>query len=129
MNMIVPLGRILFSLIFILASFNHFTAGAVGYAASQGVPMPEILVPASGVLALVGGLSVLAGYYAKIGALMIVAFLLPVTFMMHNFWAVPDPMMHGIQMAMFMKNLSMMGGALLIYHYGAGPFSVDERRK
>lgn len=129
MKTIVPLGRILFSLIFILASFNHFTAGAVGYAAGQGVPFPEILVPASGLLALLGGLSILVGYYARIGAIMIVAFLLPVTFMMHNFWAVADPMMHAMQMAMFLKNVSMMGAALLLYHYGAGPFSVDERRR
>jgi putative oxidoreductase len=52
----------------------------------------------------------------------------PVTFMMHKFWTVQDPMMAQIQMIMFMKNISMLGGALLISQFGAGPFSLDARR-
>jgi putative oxidoreductase len=48
--------------------------------------------------------------------------------MLHNFWAVKDPMMAQIQIAMFMKNVSMMGGALLISQFGAGPLSLDSRR-
>jgi len=57
-----------------------------------------------------------------------VLFLIPVTFMMHKFWTVSDPMMAQIQMVMFMKNVSMLGGALLISYFGAGPFSLDARR-
>jgi putative oxidoreductase len=49
--------------------------------------------------------------------------------MLHNFWAVSDPMMHQMQLVMFMKNVSMMGGALLISQFGAGPWSLDARRK
>ena len=56
-----------------------------------------------------------------------VLFLVPVTLTMHNFWAVPDPMMRGMQMAMFMKNVSMLGAALLITQVGAGPLSLDAR--
>jgi putative oxidoreductase len=48
--------------------------------------------------------------------------------MMHNFWAVHDPMMAQIHMGMFMKNMSMLGGALVISQFGAGPFSLDARR-
>ena len=47
---------------------------------------------------------------------------------MHKFWGVSDPMMQQMQMAMFMKNVSMIGGALLISQFGAGPFSLDARR-
>ena len=79
-------------------------------------------------IALAGGLSVLLGFRAKIGAWLLVLFLVPVTVMMHNFWAVQDPMMRGMQQAMFMKNLSMLGAALLISHFGAGPLSFDARR-
>ncbi len=125
MSILVFLGRLCFSAIFILASFNHFTQGAIDYAAAQGVPMPGLLVPCSGLLALFGGLSILFGYKARLGAWMIVLFLLPVTVMMHNFWQVQDPVMAGIQLIMFMKNVSMLGGALLIAYFGAGPFSVD----
>ncbi|HXH19695.1 MAG TPA: DoxX family protein [Chitinophagales bacterium] len=46
---------------------------------------------------------------------------------MHNYWAVTDPAMAQIQQAMFMKNISMLGSALLIAYFGSGPFSLDER--
>jgi putative oxidoreductase len=56
-------------------------------------------------------------------------FLAAVTPMLHKFWAVSDPMMHQMQFVMFMKNLSMLGGALLITQLGPGPWSLDARRK
>jgi putative oxidoreductase len=123
----VPAGRILYSAIFVMTLFGHFSPQSIGYARQAGVPLAGLLVPLSGVLAGVGGLSILLGYRAKIGAWFIVLFLVPVTVTMHNFWAVTDPMMAQMQQAMFMKNLSMLGGALLIAHFGAGPLSLDAR--
>ena len=123
----VLVGRVFFSLIFILAGLNHFTKQMIAFAASQGVPVASIAVPLSGVIAVLGGLSILLGYRAKIGAWLIVLFLIGVT-PLHNFWAVKDPMMAQIQMIMFMKNVSMLGGALLISQFGAGPLSFDARR-
>jgi len=125
---LVPLGRFLYSAIFLMTVFGHFSAGYIGYATQAGVPAPGLLVPLSGVIAIVGGLSVTLGYKAKIGAWLLVLFLVPVTLMMHNFWSVTDPMMRGFQMAFFMKNVSMLGAALLITHFGAGPLSLDARR-
>ena len=93
------------------------------------MPLASIAVPFSGVLAILGGLSILLGYHARIGAWLIALFLVGVTPMMHNFWAVSDPMMHQIQVIMFMKNVSMLGGALLISQFGSGPLSLDSRRK
>jgi putative oxidoreductase len=72
--------------------------------------------------------AILLGYRAKVGAWLIVLFLVPVTLMMHKFWAVHDPMMAQMQMVMFMKNVAILGGALLISQFGAGPLSLDERR-
>jgi putative oxidoreductase len=120
-------GRLLFSLIFLLAAAGHFSHPEIAYAAQQGVPLASIAVPLSGVLALLGGLSVLVGYQAKWGAWLLIVFLVPVTLLLHNFWAVKDPMMAQMQMAMFMKNLSMIGGALLVTQFGAGPLSLDAR--
>ena len=125
---VVLLGRFLFAAIFVFSGLGHFAKPTIAYAASQGVPLPSVLVPLSGVIAIAGGLSILLGYHAKIGAWLIVVFLVPVTVMMHNFWTVQDPMMMQMQMMMFMKNLSMLGGALLITQFGAGPFSLDARR-
>lgn len=126
---LVPVGRFLFAAIFIMAGLGHFSAQTIGYAAHQGVPLAGIAVPLSGVLALAGGLSILLGYRARIGAWLLVLFLIPVTLMMHNFWAVKDPMMAQMQQVMFMKNLSMLGGALLLAYFGAGPLSLDARQK
>jgi putative oxidoreductase len=125
---VVFLGRLFFSLIFVSAGFHHFMRQTIAYAAAKGVPAASVAVPAAGVLALAGGFSILLGYRAKIGAWLIVLFLLGITPVMHNFWAVADPMMHQTQFIMFMKNLSMMGGALLITQFGPGAWSLDSRR-
>lgn len=122
------LGRLFFVLIFLLSGPRHFLSQTIAYAAKQGVPMAQIAVPFSGLLAVIGGLSVLLGYRAKIGGWLIALFLIGVTPLMHAFWNVTDPMMYQIQFVMFMKNLSMLGGALLISQYGSGPWSLDSRR-
>jgi len=118
-------GRQLFSIIFIIASAGHFKPQTIASAASHNVPWPEVLVPLSGVIALVGGLSVLLGYQTRIGAWLLVVFLVPVTLMMHNFWAVSDPATAQIEKAMFLKNVTMLGGALIMSYFGAGPLSLD----
>lgn len=106
----------------------HFSRQTIAYAASQGVPLASIAVPFSGLLALVGGLSILLGYRAKIGTWLIAVFLVGVK-PLHNFWAVTDPMMRQMQLVLFMKNVAMFGGALLISQLGSGPWSLDVRRK
>lgn len=131
LDWLAPVGRALFAAIFLTASLTHFTPQGVEYAASEGVPFAELLVPLSGVVALLGGLSVVLGYKARYGAALLVAFLVPVTLIMHRFWAIPDPTMAMIERIMFMKNLGLLGGALLLVYHGAGPFSFDahaERR-
>ncbi len=128
MKYVVLLGRILYSGIFIMANLFHFSKQSIAYAASQGVPMAGVLVPLSGVIGLAGGLSVLLGYKTRLGAWMLVVFLVPVTFMMHKFWTVVDPMQAQIQQVMFMKNLALLGTAFLLSFFGAGPLSLDYRK-
>jgi putative oxidoreductase len=124
---LVVLGRLLFVLIFLISSPGQFSSNTIGYAASHGVPLASFAVPAAGITALLGGLSILLGYHAKLGGWLIVLFLVPVTLTMHNFWAVQDPMQAQMQMIMFMKNVSMLGAALIISQLGVGPFSLDAR--
>jgi putative oxidoreductase len=127
MKYLTILGRFLFSALFIFAGTGHFSAATIGYAASQGVPLASIAVPLSGIMAILGGLSILLGYKAKLGALLLIAFLVPVTLMMHAFWSVSDPMQQQMQMIMFMKNLALTGTAILIFVRGSGPGSLDAR--
>jgi putative oxidoreductase len=122
-------GRLFYSAIFVMTIVTHFMPQTAAHAASQGVPMANVLVPLSGVIATLGGLSIALGYRAKLGAWLIVLFLVPVTLWMHAFWKISDPQMVQVQQAMFMKNLSLLGGALLIAYFGSGPFSLDARSK
>jgi len=122
-------GRILFSLIFLAGGLGHFSAQSIGYAASQGVPLASVLVPISGVISIAGALSILLGYKAKLGAWLLVIFLVPVTLTLHKFWTIQDPMMRQMDMVMFMKNLGLLGGALFIAFFGAGPASIDNKAK
>ena len=124
---VIFLGRLSFVLIFLMAGFTYFAKQTIAYAASQGVPAASVLVPVSGVIALVGSLSILLGYRAKFGAWLIVVFLIGVT-PLHKFWGVSDPMMQQLQMALFMKNIAMLGGALLITQFGPGPWSLNKQK-
>jgi putative oxidoreductase len=127
MKYVVLAGRILYASIFIMAAPNHFSQQTVAYAEAAHVPLAALAVPISGVIALLGGLSIALGYKAKWGAWLLVLFLVPVTIMMHNFWAVPDQMTAHMQMAMFIKNISLLGAALMISYLGSGPLSMDNR--
>ncbi|HET7317797.1 MAG TPA: DoxX family protein [Nitrospirota bacterium] len=129
MNYVVLAGRILYVAIFLMAVPGHFTAQTIAYSASMGVPLASMTVPLSGVIALLGGLSILLGYKAKIGGWLIAVFLVPVTLIMHNFWSVQDPMQAMTQQIMFLKNVSMLGAALMIAGVGSGPLSLDSRNK
>ena len=122
---VVFIGRLLFTAIFLMASPRLFSRESIAYAANAGVPLASLAVPLSGGIALLGSLSILVGYRAKLGAWLIALFLIAITPPMHNFWAVKDPVMAQVQSAMFMKNVSMLGGALLITQFGAGPWTLD----
>jgi putative oxidoreductase len=96
-----------------------------GYAKAKGVPAPEAMVIVSGLMELAGGLLIAVGYQARLGAWLIVAFLVPVTFMIHNYWTAKDPQAKMTDMVMFNKNLALIGTALLIAYFGSGPFSLQ----
>lgn len=120
-------GRVLFSMIFIFKSLEHFSPSMVEHAANTGVPMASLLVPLSGILALLGGLSVLLGYKTRLGAYLLVIFLLPTAFTMHKFWQEEDVFAIMMHQYCFLKNISMLGAALMIAYFGPGPLSFDKR--
>lgn len=126
MKLLVPIGRALFSVIFIQAVVSHFSSGAIGAASAHGVPLATLVVPLVGILACVGGLMVMFGYRAKFGAFLLLLFLVPVTFVMHDFWNVSDAAEAAAQRAHFLKNTSLAGATLLLMYYGAGPISLDD---
>jgi len=122
---LVLVGRQLFAVIFMLASAGHFTPAKIALAAAHGVPMATVLVPISGVIALLGGLSVLFGYRARLGGCLLVVFLVPVTLFMHNFWAAPTAELFRLQLFQFGRNLALLVCACQLVRVGAGSLSLD----
>ena len=117
MVVIFLIGRVILGLFFIYSAYNHFSkiASTAGYAASKGVVAPQAAVILTGVLLLVGGVSVLLGLYPVVGLTCLVAFFIPVTFLMHSFWTDTDPNVRMMNMVNFTKNLALLGALLMMY--------------
>lgn len=110
-------ARILFGAFFVMSGVNHFTRTKqmAEYAKGVGnVPAASLAVLGTGVLLLAGGASILLGYHPRIGAALLVLFLVPAAFMMHAYWKVADPMQKAGETAQFWKNISLAGAALFI---------------
>lgn len=130
MNYVELIGRILYATVFLVSVPGFFTDDRmITYAIASGVPFPAIAVPLAGTIALLGSVSILLGYKTKIGAWLLVVFLVPVTLMVHPFWGIADPWSAAQQKIQFMKNLSLAGAALMIAYFGAGWFSLDSRSR
>jgi putative oxidoreductase len=123
------LGRVLLTGVFFVSVPAHFGPVDLNFAIGAGVPLARFVVPATGILQLLGALSVLLGYKTKVGAWLLILFLVPVTLTMHKFWAANDPMMSQLQWGMFTRNVSIIGGLLLLSQFGPGAWSLDARRK
>ena len=110
------IGRMLFGGFFLYSGINHLMQrkNMAAYTASKGVPKPEIAVTASPVPLIVGGTSMLLGLKPKLGAIAILGFLAGVSPVMHDFWRNEDPNERTNNMASFMKNLALAGGALAL---------------
>lgn len=121
-------GRILLSLIFVMSGLSKVGGwnDTAGYMASKGMPLIPVFLVGAILVEVLGGLSVLLGFKAKLGAVALAVFLIPATLTFHNFWAYQG-MEQQVQMSMFMKNLAIMGGLLLVIGFGAGPLSLDAR--
>ena len=120
MNAVMLVGRILFAFMFVASGLNHLTKAEAmaGYAAYKKVPAPKLANLLSGVLMLLGGLSIILGVYADLGAVVLAVLLVAMAVKMHDFWnaqgEAKQPEMIG-----FMKNISMAGGALFLFAYAA----------
>jgi putative oxidoreductase len=119
MDVVFLIGRILFGVLFISSALTAHLGqgGKVGreYARSLGAPAPDLLVPLSGLAILAGGLMIILGVWADIGAILIIGFLVSITPIMHAFWKIEDQEMKAIQSAMFFKNVALLGAAIIIF--------------
>ena len=117
MNAVLVIGRILFALIFINSGLSHLTKleAMTGYAKYKKVPAAKLGVIVSGLMILVGGLYIVFGVYADLGALLIAIFLIPTAFLMHAFWKETDATTKQNETIGFFKDLALAGAALIIF--------------
>jgi putative oxidoreductase len=122
-------GRIMIATIFLLSAVGNkipnFNALA-GYMASEGVPAPQLMLVGAIVFLIVGSISLVLGFKARIGAVLLLVFLVLATYYFHDFWNFSGADRQN-QMIQFMKNLSMMGAMAFVIANGPGAFSLDRR--
>ena len=130
-NPLALIGRILLAYLFIPAGIGKLGggfAGTVGYIASKGLPMPEVLAALAILVEIGAGLALLVGFKTRWAALLLALFTLGAAVFFHNYWAVPAEQVM-TQTLMFTKNLGIAGGLLAFAAFGAGALSLDGRRK
>ena len=128
MTYLFLLGRLLYGGFFVVAGINHFQHldMLAGFAGFKGVPSPKLAVMFSGLLILVGGLSVMLGFQPMLGVGCIAVFLIPVTLMMHTYWSDTDQSMKINNRVNFQKNVALLGAALMLLVVPQPwPLSVD----
>ena len=117
-------GRILIALIFLQSGVEKFVhySGTLGYMTRAGLPFPEVLLVASGVVETLCALAIIAGWNSRAAAWVLVAWMIPVTLIFHNPAAGQDAMIH------FMKNVAITGGLLMLAALGPGGWSIGRSR-
>jgi len=115
------IGRILLVAIFLLSGIEKIEnfGGIAEYMAKYGMPYTNFFLVGAIFFELVGSATVILGYFARFGALLLLIFLIPATLIFHSNFA------DQTQWLMFLKNVSMFGGCLILLACGAGRFSLD----
>jgi putative oxidoreductase len=130
MSLLFLIGRVLVGGFYIYNGINHFLqlSGLAAYAKSKGVAPPELAVIGAGLLLLIAGITILLGYEPKIGVAALIVFFVPVTYMMHNFWALQGQE-RAMQLVQFTKNAALLGSALMFVKIARPwPLSLDRKK-
>jgi putative oxidoreductase len=131
MSLPFVIGRLIVGAYYLYNGIHHFLelSQLAAYAKSKGVPAPEIAVAGAGLLLLLAGITILLGYEPRVGIAALVLFFVPVTIMMHNFWAVPADQ-ETMQMIQFTKNFALLGSALMFLKIPRPwPLSLGRKKK
>ena len=128
-NPLAFVGRLLLAALFLPAGIDKLTgfAGAVGYIASVGMPLPTVAAALALAVEILGGLALVFGFGTRIAALVLAFFTLVASFYFHAYWAVPADQQMVMQL-LFFKNVAVVGGLLVLAAFGAGGWSVDGQR-
>jgi putative oxidoreductase len=111
------IGRIIFGGYFIYNGTRHFrnVKTMAGYASTKSVPFPAMAVILTGTLLFLGGISIVLGILPFIGLICLAVFLIPVTFIMHSFWADTEPQAKMANRIHFGKNMALLGAVTMLF--------------
>ena len=130
LRFVSPIARLMIAIIFLMSAVGNKIPNfsiVVGYMTSEGVPFATPMLIGAIAFLIAGSLSIVVGYHTRIGAGLLLVFLVLATYFFHDFWnfegAEAQP-----QMIQFMKNLSLMGTMLFLIANGAGDVSLDARK-
>lgn len=126
-NLILCLGRICISLVFLWAGSSKIVnwSGTVLYMKTKNMPLIPLLLSGAILMQIGGAFLLILGLYTRIGALILIAFIIPAATKMHDFWNIEDSD-RVIEKTMFMKDIAIFGGLLFVLVFGPGAFSLDE---
>jgi putative oxidoreductase len=109
----------------ILFAFHHTAADL----AAKHVPLPPLVLLVVLIFIFIGSVSLLFGYHARHGAVLLFALTIVGAFTMHDFWHYADPGQHALEFGIFARDFAICGGLLLMIGMGPGPFAIDNRGK
>lgn len=128
-DMAALIGRVLLVFMFVYSGFNKISGfeGTEAAIAGKNVPLPAIATTIAIVIECIGGAMIAFGWKARWAAIAVAAFTLVATILFHNFWAMTDPAAIKTNQLMFLKNIAVIGGLLLVFAFGPGRYSLDRR--
>lgn len=130
MDAALAIGRIVLVILFLFSGFGKFAdlSGTAAYIASKGLPYPQLGAIAAGAGEVIGGLAIVIGWHTRLAAIALILFTAAAAFFFHDFWNLPAGAERANQMVHALKNLSIIGGLIVLAGAGAGGWSVDGRR-
>lgn len=123
---VLIIARLFISAIFLMSGFGKIFdfSGTAGYMEAHGIPIASLFLLGAIIFELLGGFSILLGYKANWGAVLLIIFLIPTTLIFHGFWRVEEEAQR-METIQFMKNLAILGGLFFVYSFGSGSLSLD----
>ncbi|MGO9469530.1 MAG: DoxX family protein [Isosphaeraceae bacterium] len=131
-GILAVIGRVLLCTIFFMAAVGNKIPNFSKVAElmeSVGIPAPQVMLIGAIIFLIAGSVSVVLGYQSRVGASLLLVFLILASYYFHAFWKAAEPQAQQEQMVQFMKNLGLMGAMILIIANGTGPMSLDEKMK
>ncbi|MGY2488450.1 DoxX family protein [Cupriavidus sp. CP313] len=118
------IGRLLIATVFIVSGLGKLAApgATIGYIEAMGLPAPSLAFVAAMALELAGGVLLIVGYHARTVAALLAAYSVLTALVFHHGFGDQNQVFH------FLKNLAMAGGLLQVIAFGAGAYSLDNRR-